>query len=124
MSYSNPGNNSRAQALHSEARRPARTRLGTSKRSHTAPNTRMTSIGENIELDLDKEDEDDGDVDDGDAEKKPRKAGGGFQKPFNLSYPLAELCGEPQVRTETALPSRCCRNTPLPVTLYHVRCSN
>ena len=43
--------------------------------------------------------EDDSDVDDGDAEKKPRKAGGGFQKPFNLSYPLAELCGEPQVRT-------------------------
>ncbi|KAI1761924.1 hypothetical protein GGR53DRAFT_522048 [Hypoxylon sp. FL1150] len=28
---------------------------------------------------------------------KPRKAGGGFQKPFTLSYPLAELCGEPQL---------------------------
>ncbi len=43
--------------------------------------------------------EDDSDVGDGEAaEKKPRKAGGGFQKPFNLSYSLAELCGEPQVR--------------------------
>ncbi|KAI6093429.1 SWIB-domain-containing protein [Hypoxylon rubiginosum] len=31
------------------------------------------------------------------SETKPRKAGGGFQKPFNLSYPLAELCGEPQL---------------------------
>ncbi|KAK0725034.1 hypothetical protein B0H67DRAFT_598430 [Lasiosphaeris hirsuta] len=28
---------------------------------------------------------------------KKRKAGGGFQKPFNLSYPLQELCGEPQL---------------------------
>ncbi|KAL7628488.1 hypothetical protein AAE478_000003 [Parahypoxylon ruwenzoriense] len=28
---------------------------------------------------------------------RPRKAGGGFQKPFNLSYPLAELCGESQL---------------------------
>lgn len=43
-------------------------------------------------------DEDDSNVDDSDAEEKPkRKAGGGFQKPFNLSYPLAELCGESQV---------------------------
>lgn len=33
------------------------------------------------------------------SNNKPRKAGGGFQKPFNLSYPLAELCGEPQVST-------------------------
>ncbi|KAI1110540.1 DEK C terminal domain-containing protein [Nemania sp. NC0429] len=42
--------------------------------------------------------EDDSDVD-GDEEPSPkkRKAGGGFQKPFNLSYPLAELCGEPQL---------------------------
>lgn len=28
---------------------------------------------------------------------KKRKAGGGFQKPFNLSYPLQEVCGEAQV---------------------------
>ncbi|KAI0410894.1 DEK C terminal domain-containing protein [Xylaria grammica] len=42
--------------------------------------------------------EDDSDVD-GSEEPSPkkRKAGGGFQKPFNLSYPLAELCGEPQL---------------------------
>ncbi|KAI0189284.1 DEK C terminal domain-containing protein [Astrocystis sublimbata] len=42
--------------------------------------------------------EDDSDVDgSGDPSPKKRKAGGGFQKPFNLSYPLAELCGESQV---------------------------
>lgn len=42
--------------------------------------------------------EDDSDVDDAEGgEKKPRKAGGGFQKPFNLSYSLADLCGEPQL---------------------------
>ncbi|KAI5859581.1 SWIB-domain-containing protein [Durotheca rogersii] len=42
--------------------------------------------------------EDDSDVD-GSEESgtRPRKAGGGFQKPFNLSYPLAELCGESQL---------------------------
>jgi upstream activation factor subunit UAF30 len=35
-----------------------------------------------------------------DANGKPkRKAGGGFQKPFNLSVPLQEVCGETQVRT-------------------------
>ncbi|KAK1783368.1 SWIB/MDM2 domain-containing protein [Copromyces sp. CBS 386.78] len=28
---------------------------------------------------------------------KKRKAGGGFQKPFNLSYPLQEVCGEAQL---------------------------
>jgi upstream activation factor subunit UAF30 len=38
----------------------------------------------------------DADAADSDAPPK-RKAGGGFQKPFNLSYPLAELCGEMQV---------------------------
>jgi upstream activation factor subunit UAF30 len=42
--------------------------------------------------------DDDSDVD-GSEDSVPtkRKAAGGFQKPFNLSYPLAELCGEPQV---------------------------
>lgn len=42
--------------------------------------------------------EDDSDVDGSDEPSpKKRKAGGGFQKPFNLSYHLAELCGEPQL---------------------------
>ncbi|KAK2048986.1 DEK C terminal domain-containing protein [Colletotrichum somersetense] len=40
---------------------------------------------------------DDSDVDDS-GEPPKRKAGGGFQKPFNLSEPLAELLGESQVR--------------------------
>ncbi len=47
--------------------------------------------------------EDDSDVDGSDdPSPKKRKAGGGFQKPFNLSYPLAELCGEPQVSQNRA----------------------
>ncbi|KAJ6445177.1 proline transporter [Purpureocillium lavendulum] len=41
--------------------------------------------------------DDDSDVD-GSADSAPkRKAGGGFQKPFNLSATLSELCGETQV---------------------------
>lgn len=42
--------------------------------------------------------DDDSDVEDSEAPgTKKRKAGGGFQKPFNLSYPLAALLGENQV---------------------------
>lgn len=42
--------------------------------------------------------EDDSDVAESEeSANRPRKAGGGFQKPFNLSYPLAELCGETQL---------------------------
>lgn len=41
--------------------------------------------------------EDGSDDGDGSDAAPKRKAGGGFQKPFNLSYPLAELCGEMQV---------------------------
>ncbi|KAK8075941.1 hypothetical protein PG994_003213 [Apiospora phragmitis] len=43
--------------------------------------------------------EDDSDVDGSEeSTNKPRKAGGGFQKPFNLSAPLAEVCGgEPRL---------------------------
>ncbi|KAK0391587.1 hypothetical protein NLU13_1087 [Sarocladium strictum] len=41
---------------------------------------------------------DDSDVDaSGDSAPPKRKAGGGFQKPFILSEPLAELCGESQL---------------------------
>ncbi|KXH67430.1 DEK C terminal domain-containing protein [Colletotrichum salicis] len=39
---------------------------------------------------------DDSDVEDS-GEPPKRKAGGGFQKPFNLSEPLSELLGEPQL---------------------------
>ncbi|KAK6838119.1 hypothetical protein PG987_006400 [Apiospora arundinis] len=43
--------------------------------------------------------EDDSDVDGSEeSTNKPRKAGGGFQKPFNLSAPLSEVCGgEPRL---------------------------
>jgi hypothetical protein len=45
---------------------------------------------------------DDSDLDGSEDSGTPvkRKAGGGFQKPFNLSEPLSELCGETQVRFE------------------------
>jgi len=42
--------------------------------------------------------DDDSGVEDSEAAvAKKRKASGGFQKPFNLSFPLAEICGENQV---------------------------
>jgi upstream activation factor subunit UAF30 len=45
-----------------------------------------------------RSDDDDSDADGSDASGKPkRKAGGGFQKPFNLSEPLADVCGESQL---------------------------
>jgi upstream activation factor subunit UAF30 len=50
--------------------------------------------------------DDDSNADDSDAEPKKRKAGGGFQKPFNLSFPLAELCGESQVHVPRSMPVR------------------
>jgi upstream activation factor subunit UAF30 len=41
--------------------------------------------------------------------EKVKKKGGGFQKPFNLSYPLAELCGVTQVgRSSCELLARKC----------------
>lgn len=43
--------------------------------------------------------DDDSDLEPADGEVgKKRKAGGGFQKPFNLSETLSELVGETQVR--------------------------
>ncbi|CEJ93736.1 Putative SWIB/MDM2 domain protein [[Torrubiella] hemipterigena] len=41
--------------------------------------------------------DDDSDVDGSESGVKKRKAGGGFQKPFNLSSPLSELVGETQL---------------------------
>ncbi|KAI2613478.1 SWIB-domain-containing protein [Hypoxylon fragiforme] len=42
--------------------------------------------------------DDDSDVEGSEGSgSRRRKAIGGFQKPFNLSYPLAELCGEAQL---------------------------
>lgn len=50
--------------------------------------------------------DDDSDVEGSEGSgSRRRKAIGGFQKPFNLSYPLAELCGEAQVSTSIL---RCC----------------
>ena len=52
--------------------------------------------------------DDDSDADDSNADGKPkRKAGGGFQKPFNLSYSLADVCGESQVRCSHPHPWSC-----------------
>ncbi len=49
--------------------------------------------------------DDDDSGDDSEGAKPKRKAGGGFQKPFNLSFPLAELCGESQVCSHSLLSS-------------------
>lgn len=46
--------------------------------------------------------DDDSDGDGSESGVKKRKAGGGFQKPFNLSNPLSELVGETQVSKRTA----------------------
>lgn len=60
--------------------------------------------------------DDDSNVEDSDASGKPkRKAGGGFQKPFILSDPLADVCGESQVR--------CCRSYPSVDSPTHNCCS-
>lgn len=49
-----------------------------------------------------KSDDDDSNAEgDSEANGKKRKAGGGFQKPFNLSYPLQEVTGETQVRRQS-----------------------
>lgn len=51
---------------------------------------------------------DESDVDGSDGSSAPkRKAGGGFQKPFNLSSTLADLCGETQVRFTAPRCIRC-----------------
>ncbi|ROT37077.1 SWIB-domain-containing protein [Sodiomyces alkalinus F11] len=45
-----------------------------------------------------RHDDSDGGGGEGSEESAPkRKAGGGFQKPFTLSFPLAQLVGEPQL---------------------------
>lgn len=57
-------------------------------------------------------DDDDSDVEgSGDSGVKKRKAGGGFQKPFNLSSTLSELCGETQVRHNLPPPPSCITGT-------------
>ena len=57
--------------------------------------------------------DDHSDADDSDADGKPkRKAGGGFQKPFNLSYSLADVCGESQVGCFQPHPWACCPTDP------------
>lgn len=53
---------------------------------------------------------DDSEVDTEDSgTPKKRKAGGGFQKEFNLSYPLAELVGTEKVRTGRLCTLRFCK---------------
>lgn len=53
--------------------------------------------------------QDGSDAEGSDEAAPKRKAGGGFQKPFTLSYPLAQIVGEPQVGS-MPLPY-CCAET-------------
>lgn len=49
-------------------------------------------------------DDDDSDVNgSGESGVKKRKAGGGFQKPFNLSSTLSDICGETQVSSASTI---------------------
>lgn len=60
--------------------------------------------------------QDDSGAEGSDGEAPKRKAGGGFQKPFTLSYPLAQLVGEPQVGEipQEALPRTDLPSCPVP----------
>lgn len=83
-----------AAQLQAQENNLARTRAtrggGTATKKRKAPRKKST-----------KKVHDDSDAE-GSGESAPkRKAGGGFQKPFTLSYPLAQLVGETQVRPGT-----------------------
>lgn len=88
-----------AAELQAQENRLARGRTtrggGTSKPSKTKKKTPKKKGAARIKGD------DDSDVDSSEASgvpKEKKKAGGGFQKPFNLSYALGDLCGATQVR--------------------------
>jgi len=87
-----------AAELQAQENRLSRGRVtrgaGTAKPSKTKSKTKTTKKKSAKRVRSD----DDSNADDSDASGKPkRKAGGGFQKPFNLSDPLADVCGETQL---------------------------
>ncbi|KAI8628071.1 DEK C terminal domain-containing protein [Xylariaceae sp. FL1651] len=83
-----------AALLQAEENQRTRTTRGGGAKA--APKKKKPAPKKKSEKRIRPEDDSDVDASDGSSPKK-RKAGGGFQKPFNLSYPLAELCGESQL---------------------------
>jgi upstream activation factor subunit UAF30 len=97
-----------AAELQAQENRLSRGRVtrgaGTAKPSKTK--TAKTKAGKKKSAKRVRSD-DDSNVEDSDASGKPkRKAGGGFQKPFNLSHSLADVCGESQVGVTVFLVGR------------------
>ncbi|KAL2757247.1 hypothetical protein ACRALDRAFT_1074385 [Sodiomyces alcalophilus JCM 7366] len=77
------------QAQENNLARTRMTRGGSGAKKRKAPRKKSAKKVRN----------DDSDGGEGGSEESApkRKAGGGFQKPFTLSYPLAQLVGEPQL---------------------------
>ncbi|KAI1329239.1 DEK C terminal domain-containing protein [Xylariaceae sp. FL0255] len=83
-----------AAILQAEENQRTRTTRGGGAKS--APKKKKAAPKKKSEKRVRPEDDSDVEGSDGSSRKK-RKASGGFQKPFNLSYSLAELCGENQL---------------------------
>ncbi|CAJ2500813.1 Uu.00g036660.m01.CDS01 [Anthostomella pinea] len=79
-----------------QAEENQRTRATRGGGAKAAPKKKKAAPRKKSEKRVRPEDDSDLEETDGSSPKK-RKAGRGFQKPFNLSYQLAELCGEPQL---------------------------
>lgn len=84
------------QAQEEKLARGRTTRGGNSKAKPTKKSAKPKTKAKSAKRVRDEDDSGMSGTDSG-AEKPKKKAGGGFQKPFNLSFPLAELCGETQV---------------------------
>jgi upstream activation factor subunit UAF30 len=89
------------QAQEEKLARGRTTRGGNSKAKPTKKATKPKTKAKSAKRVRDEDDSGMSGTESG-AEKPKKKAGGGFQKPFNLSYPLAELCGENQVGTTSS----------------------
>ncbi|KAL0938303.1 DEK C terminal domain-containing protein [Colletotrichum truncatum] len=85
-----------AAELQAQENRMARGRTTRGGNGATTKATKKKKAAPRKKSDKKVRDGDDSDVD-GSEEAPKRKAGGGFQKPFNLSDPLAELVGETQL---------------------------
>jgi hypothetical protein len=83
-----------AAALQAQENQMARRR--TTRGGETKPPKKKTKVAKKKSAAKIRGD-DDSDVDSSEANGTKRKASGGFQKPFNLSFPLAEVTGAQQV---------------------------
>ncbi|KAK1753360.1 upstream activation factor subunit spp27 [Echria macrotheca] len=84
------------QAQENRLSRGPRTRGGVAGKA-TKPKTKKAKAAKKKSDKRARSDDESDAEGDSESTKPKRKAGGGFQKPFNLSYPLQELCGETQL---------------------------